>query len=88
VVLAWLAALQSSAAQGADAAQRFAAALPPALQPLPAQHPFRAEMAGAEAELLRLQGHTAAAIARHAEASALYRQAIGQALPEGFLVLH
>jgi tetratricopeptide (TPR) repeat protein len=88
VVVAWLTALQSASAQRAEAAQRFEAALPSALQPLPPQHPFRAEMAGAEAELLRAQGRAAAAAARHAEASALYSQALGQTLPEGFLVLH
>ncbi|WP_158219880.1 serine/threonine-protein kinase [Ideonella sp. A 288] len=87
-VAAWLGALQTPAAQRAEAGARFRVALGPALQPLPALHPFRAEMMGAEAEILRADGQVLAAAARRAEADALYGQAIGGALPDGFLVLH
>lgn len=87
-VAAWLAALQAPAAQRAEAVARFRASVGPALQSLPPLHPLRAEMMGAEAELLRAEGQAAAAAARQAEASALYTRAIGQPLTEVFLVLH
>jgi serine/threonine-protein kinase len=87
-VAAWLAALQAPAAQRGDAVARWRAALGPALQALPPQHAFRAEMLAAEAELLRSSDQAVVANARLAEARALYLQAVGQPLPDGFLVLH
>jgi hypothetical protein len=87
-VVGWLTALQAPAAQRGDAVAHWRTALGPALQALPPQHAFRAEMLAAEAELLRASDQATPASARLAEARALYLQAVGQPLPDGFLVLH
>jgi hypothetical protein len=88
---AWLAALVADPAQQASTLAQFVQAREQALASLPARHLLRAELLAAEAEILRRPGpaqNSAAAGQRLAQAQGLYRQGLGQDLPQPLLSLH
>jgi hypothetical protein len=88
---AWLVALAAAPAQQASTLAQFVQARERALSALPARHLLRAELLAAEAEVLRRPGPIQAegsAAQRLAEAQGLYRQGIGQDLPQPLLSLH
>jgi tetratricopeptide (TPR) repeat protein len=86
-VLAWVQGLAAPAAGRVAARAGFVAAREQALAALPAQHPLRAELLAAEAEIVAATD-TVEAAELQAGAERLYRQTVGQPLPPALLSLH
>jgi eukaryotic-like serine/threonine-protein kinase len=87
-VQTWLEALQATPANRLAAREAFVSARSKVLAITPAQHPLRAELLAAEAEILRASGNDKQAAPLQAQARDLYQQLTGQNLPAGFLLVH